>query len=298
MGRFGSVITAMVTPFDADGAIDLGAAEALAAWLVDQGNDGLVLAGTTGESPVLTDEERVELWRAVRGAVDVPIIAGSGTNDTPHTVHMTKAAAEVGCDAVLVVTPYYNRPGQAGIEAHMRAAAGASELPVIVYDIPVRTGRKIAHDTLLRLAEVGNIVGLKDAAGNPGETARVIAEAGDEFEVYSGDDALTLPLLAVGAVGVIGVATHWAGPQHRSMLEAWQRGDAQLARRLNEILLPSYAFETGDAAPNPIPAKAMLRTLGHAVGECRLPMGPAPAGLTDEAEAVYAALQSATPNHA
>ncbi len=291
MGRFGSVITAMATPFDADGELDLDAAQALATWLVANGNDGLVVAGTTGEAPVLTDGERVDLFRAVRQAVDVPVIAGAGTNDTLHSIEMCRAAAEIGVDGVLIVTPYYNRPGQAGIEAHVRAVAGATDLPVVVYDIPVRSGRKISTEVLVRLAtEVPTVVGLKDAAGNPGETARVIAEAPDDFEVYSGDDAMTLPLLAVGAVGVIGVATHWTGPEHAEMLAAFAAGDVAGARAINARLLASFAFETGDDAPNPIPTKAMLRTLGLEVGQCRLPMGDAPPGLEDRARAVWADL--------
>lgn len=291
MGRFGSVMTAMVTPFDGDGALDLDAAQALAAWLVAHGNDGLVVAGTTGEAPVLTDRERVDLFRAVRQAVDVPVIAGAGTNDTLHSIEMSRAAAEIGVDGVLIVTPYYNRPGQAGIEAHIRAVASSTDLPVVIYDIPVRAGRKIATEVLVRLAaEVPTVVGLKDAAGNPGETANVIADAPDDFEVYSGDDAMTLPLLAVGAVGVIGVATHWAGPEHGEMLQAFAAGDVARARAINATLLASYAFETGDDAPNPIPAKAMLRTLGVAVGQCRLPMGDAPAGLEGRARTVWADL--------
>lgn len=294
MARFGRVVTAMVTPFDKNGALDLGGAAALAQWLVANGSDGLVVAGTTGEAPVLTDSERVDLFRAVCEAVPVPVVAGAGTNDTPHSVEMAHAAADAGAAGLLVVTPYYNRPSQSGIEAHIRAVADATDLPVIVYDIPVRTGRKISTEVLVRLAaEVPNVAALKDAAGNPGETARVVAETPDDFEVYSGDDALTLPLLSIGAVGVIGVATHWAGVEHREMIDAFFRGEIEVARDINRRLLPSFAFETGDDAPNPIPTKAMMRVLGHEVGECRLPMGPAPAGLEDRARQVINDLRSA-----
>ena len=178
MSRFGSVITAMVTPFSADGELDHEGAAELARWLVAQGNDALVLSGTTGEAACLTDEEQIALWRTVRSAVDVPLIAGSGTNDTRHAAELTSAAADAGMDAVLIVTPYYNRPSQAGIEAHFRYVCAATELPVIVYDIPVRTGRKIGSDLILRMAnEIPNVVGLKDAAGDPGATARLIADA-------------------------------------------------------------------------------------------------------------------------
>jgi 4-hydroxy-tetrahydrodipicolinate synthase len=293
-GRFGSVATAMVTPFDDDGAVDLDAARDLARYLVANGNDGIVVAGTTGESPVLSDDEKLSLWAAVAEAVTIPVVAGTGTNDTAHSVHLTAEASKLGVAGVLALCPYYNRPSQAGIAAHLRAVAAATDLPVMVYDIPIRTGRKIATDTLLPLArEVPNVLALKDAAGNPAETARVVAEAPGGFEVYSGDDGLTLPLLAIGAVGVVGVATHWCGLDMAEMLDCWAKGDTDGARRVNARLLESWAFETGDEAPNPVPAKAMLRQLGLRVGECRLPMGPAPAGLAERARKVMANLVAA-----
>ncbi|HEX9260705.1 MAG TPA: 4-hydroxy-tetrahydrodipicolinate synthase [Acidimicrobiales bacterium] len=293
-GRFGGVVTAMVTPFDDTGALDLDAAADLARWLQEQGNEGLVVSGTTGESSVLTDDEKLTLWAAVAEAVTIPVIAGTGSNDTGHSVHMTREASGLGVAGILAVCPYYNRPSQAGIEAHIKAIAGATELPVMVYDIPVRTGRKVGTPLLLSLARtVPNVVALKDAAGNPAETARVVAEAPAGFEVYSGDDGLTLPLLAVGAVGVVGVATHWSAPDHVEMLSAWQKGDVDGARRANARLLESFSFETGDDAPNPIPSKAMLRHLGLRVGQCRLPMGPAPAWVEQRAVEVYENLVAA-----
>jgi 4-hydroxy-tetrahydrodipicolinate synthase len=292
MPRFGPVLTAMVTPFDADGRVDLDGAAQLARILVEDGNDGLVLTGTTGEASVLTDDEQVDVWRAVRAAVDVPLVAGSGTNDTRHAAELTARAAAAGMDGVLVVTPYYNRPSQAGIEAHFRRVAAATELPVILYDIPVRTGRRIAPDTLLRLAhEVPNVVGVKDAAGDPAASARLLRDAPAGFELYSGDDALTLPLLAVGAVGVIGVATHWCAREMAEMIAAFERGDVARARELNRVMLESFSFETGDDTPNPIPAKAMMRALGRPAGECRLPLGPAPEGLEAAALDVYRRLR-------
>jgi 4-hydroxy-tetrahydrodipicolinate synthase len=289
MARFGGVVTAMVTPFDAEGRLDLDSARTLARWLVEQGNEGLVIAGTTGEAPVLTDDERLSLFAAVIEAVTVPVVAGTGTNDTAHSVHLTHEAVALGAAGVLAVCPYYNRPSQAGIDAHLRAIADAAgEVAVMVYDIPVRAGRKIASSTVLGLArDLPNVVALKDAAGNPAETARVIAEAPAGFEVYSGDDGLTLPLLAVGAVGVVGVATHWAAPDHRELLDAWSKGDVDTARRVNARLLESFAFETGDDAPNPLPSKAMLRTLGLPVGQARLPMGVAPDWLEPRAREVW-----------
>lgn len=283
----GRVATAMVTPFDERGDLDLDAAVELANWLVENGSDGLVLAGTTGESPTLTESEELVLFRTVRDAVSVPVVAGAGSNSTASAVEQTRRASETGVDAILSVAPYYNRPSQAGLEAHFRAVAAATDLPVILYDIPGRTGRKISTETILRLAhDVPNITGLKDAAGDPAETARVIAEAPSGFEVYSGDDPLTLPLLAVGAVGVVSVASHWVGRQMGEMIDAFEKGDVATARRINAGLISSYDFETGDDAPNPIPTKTLLRVLGLKVGECRPPMGPAPEGLADRARKV------------
>ena len=288
MSRFGSVITAMITPFTADGALDHEGAAELARWLVAQGNDALVLSGTTGEAACLTDEEQIALWHTVRAAVDVPLIAGSGTNDTRHAAELTSAASGAGMDAVLIVTPYYNRPSQAGIEAHFHHVCAATELPVIVYDIPVRTGRKIGTELILRMAnEIPNVVGLKDAAGDPGATARLIAAAPEGFEVYSGDDPLTLPLLAVGAVGVIGVATHWAAPVMTQMISAFKSGDIARAQQLNARMIESYEFETGDLNPNPVPTKAMLRAIGQPAGPCRPPMGFGPEDLEERALAVH-----------
>ncbi|MDH4147850.1 MAG: 4-hydroxy-tetrahydrodipicolinate synthase, partial [Acidimicrobiia bacterium] len=246
MARFGSVVTAMITPFDKSEALDLAGVRTLARWLVDQGNQGLVIAGTTGESPTLTHEEQAELFSAVRDAVTVPIVAGVGSNSTRESLGLIDAAHAAGVDGLLVVTPYYNRPSQAGLDRHFRTLADATDLPIMLYDIPVRTGRKIDTGTLLALAhEVDNIVALKDAAGDPAETASFIAQAPDDFEVYSGDDSLTLPLLAVGAVGVVGVATHWCAPEMGEMIAAYEKGDVQRAREINALLIASYDFETG-----------------------------------------------------
>ena len=292
MARFGRVLTAMVTPFDDDGRLDLDVARTLARYLQDHGNDGIVVAGTTGESPVLTDDERLALFAAVIEAVDVPVIAGTGTNDTAHSVHLTSEAEALGAAGVLAVCPYYNRPSQAGISAHIRAMAAATTLPVMVYDIPVRTGRKISTANLLAMfREVPNIVALKDAAGNPAETSALISSLPDGVEVYSGDDGMTLPLLACGAVGVVGVATHWTGTDHQEMFDLWEKGDVEGARLVNSRMLDSFAFETGDDAPNPIPTKAMMRHLGVAVGQARLPMGDAPAFVDERAPQVLADLQ-------
>ena len=282
----------MVTPFDEEGELDLDVAVELARYLQSHGHDGLVIAGTTGEAPTLDDDERLSLFKAVIDAVTIPVVAGTGTYDTRHSVHLTKQAKALGAAGVLAVCPYYNRPSQAGIEAHMRAIADASDLPVMVYDIPIRTGRKMTSAMLLRLArEVPNIVALKDAAANPGETAAVISSAPAGFEVYSGDDAMTLPLLASGIVGTVGVATHWTGDDHQLMFDLWDKGDVAGARLVNSRMLESFAFETGDDAPNPIPTKAMMRHIGIAVGQARLPMGPAPDFVERRAPEVLANLQ-------
>lgn len=293
MPYFGRILSAMITPFDAAGAVDYDVAQQLARHLVAQGHDGLVVCGTTGEAPTLSDDEKLGMFAAVVEAVDVPIVAGTVGYNTEHSIELTKQAEKVGVHGVLSLCPFYNRPSQAGIEAHFRAIAEATDLPQIIYDIPVRTGRKVDTDVLVRLAhEVPNIVAVKDAAGSPAETARLIAAAPDDFEVYSGDDACTLPLLAVGAVGTIGVATHWTAPDHVEMFDAVEAGDLVRARRVNARMLESFAFETGDLAPNPIPTKAMLRTHGWAVGQCRLPMGVAPDWVEPRAREVWANLEA------
>ncbi len=292
-GRFGAVLTAMVTPFDDAGGLDVDGAVTLARWLVQHGSDGLVLAGTTGESPVLSDDEKVALWETVAAAVTVPIVAGSTSNDTGHSVALTRRAAAAGVAGILAVTPYYSRPPQSGLDGHFRAVAAATSLPVLIYDIPVRTGRKVAHETLVTLArEVPTIVGVKDAAGNPAESARLVAEAPTGFDLYSGDDGLTVPLLAVGGAGVISVAAHWAGEEIAQMVGAFFQGDVDRARALNARLLESWRFQSSDATPNPIPTKAMLRALGLPAGQCRLPVGPAPAGLEDTALEVLGRLRT------
>jgi 4-hydroxy-tetrahydrodipicolinate synthase len=294
MPRFGRILSAMVTPFDAAGAVDYDVAQQLAKHLVAEGHDGLVVCGTTGESPTLTDDEKLGMFAAVVEAVDVPVIAGTVGYNTAHSIDLSQQAAKVGVHGILSLCPFYSRPSQAGIEAHFRAIADACDLPQIIYDIPVRTGRKVTSEVLVRLAhEVPNIVAVKDAAGIPAESARVIAATPDDFEYYSGDDGLTLPLLAVGAVGTIGVATHWTGPDHVEMFDAWERGDTDAATAANARMLESFAFETGDLAPNPIPTKTMLRTHGWNVGQCRLPVGDAPDGLDDLAREVWANLEAA-----
>jgi 4-hydroxy-tetrahydrodipicolinate synthase len=290
-GRFGAVITAMVTPFDENGGLDVDGAVTLARWLTSHGSDGLVVAGTTGEGPVLSDAELGQLWQAVTEAVTVPVLAGTGSNDTRHTIECTKLAQAAGVAGALVVTPYYSRPSQTGLSAHFRAVAACTKLPVVLYDIPVRAGRRIARDTMVGLArEVPNIVGVKDATADPAGSARLMAEAPEGFELYSGDDALTLALLALGAVGAVSVASHWAGEEIAEMVAAWFKGDADGARAWNARLLESYDFESSETYPNPLPAKAACRVLGLASGQCRLPLGAAPTDLDDRARTVISNL--------
>jgi 4-hydroxy-tetrahydrodipicolinate synthase len=281
----------MVTPFDGEGALDIDGAVTLARWLASHGSDGLVVAGTTGEGPVLSDAELGQLWRAVREAVTIPVIAGTGSNDTRHTIECTKLAQDCGVAAALVVTPYYSRPSQAGIAAHFRAVAASTELPLVLYDIPIRTGRRIDRATMVGLArDVKNIVGVKDSSGDPAGSARLMAEAPDGFELYCGDDALTLALLSLGASGGVSVASHWAGEETAAMVAAWFKGDTEGALASNTRLLESYDFESSEAFPNPLPAKAACRVLGLPVGQCRLPLGPAPLELEERARIVIANL--------
>ncbi len=296
--HWGKVMSAMVTPFDVNGALDLDAAQGLARWLAARGNDGLVVAATTGEASTLSDSERCDLLRAVSEAVTIPVLAGTGSNDTAHSVALTRQAASLGAAGVLVVSPYYNRPPQAGIEAHFRAVAAATPLPVMLYDVPVRTGRRISHEVLVRLLrEVPNIVALKDATGDAPASAALLADVGT-FDLYSGDDGNTLPLLAVGAVGVVGTTTHWTGLEFQAMIAAFERGDVQLARVINARLLPSLRFVNSDTSVYAMSVKAMMRALGQAVGECRLPLPPAPAGTEEQALQVWAELTTAASTQA
>ncbi len=291
IATFGRVLTAMVTPFAADGSIDLDGAVKLAKYLTTEGgNDGLIINGTTGESPTLTQDEQIAVIEAVVEAVDAPVVAGAGSNDTRIAVSNAERSVAVGAVGLLHVAPYYNRPSQAGLNDHFRACAAATDMPVLIYDIPGRTGRKVATETLLDLLEVENIIGIKDAAGDPGETARLLSLAPPDTEIYSGDDGLTLPLLSVGAVGTIGVATHWVGNETAAMMKAFFDGDIEQAIELNRLMMPSYAFETGDEAPNPIPTKAMMRVMGLPGGPTRPPMGPEPEWVEIEAKGVLAGL--------
>jgi 4-hydroxy-tetrahydrodipicolinate synthase len=271
---FGRLLTAMVTPFAPDGSVDLDAAAALATTLVDShAHDGIVVNGTGGEAPTTSDREKADLVRAVVDAVGdrAHVVAGVGTNDTAHTLELAAAAEKAGADGLLAVTPYYSKPPQAGLLAHFRALADATGLPVTLYDIPHRAGTAIASETLLRLAEHPRIVAVKDAKSDLVASSAVMAAS--DLAYYSGDDALTLPLLSVGAVGVIGTSTHFCGPQARALVDAALAGDPAEALRLHRQLLPIFVgiFATQGA----ILVKAGLELQGRGVGGVRLPLVPA-----------------------
>ncbi len=261
----------MVTPFDRNRSLDLAAAADLAEYLVtEQRNDALVINGTTGEAPTTSDAEKADLVRAVVDAVDgrALVVAGVGTFDTTHTIQLADQAAKAGADALLVVTPYYSKPPQAGLLAHFRAVADASELPVVLYDIPGRTGTPIQPETMLALAAHERIVAVKDAKGDLTASGRVMAET--DLAYYSGDDAITLPLLSIGGVGVIGTSTHFSGAGTKAMIDAYESGDIAEARRRHRALLPIYTgiFRTQGT----ILVKAGLALRGRPVGPVRPPL--------------------------
>lgn len=272
---FGRVLTAMVTPFDTSGAVDLAAAARLAEHLVDSGHDGLVLSGTTGESPTVTDAEQDALLRAVVEAVGdrATLVAGVGTFDTAHSIHLATAAAAAGADGLLAVTPYYSKPPQAGIAAHFEAIADATELPVMLYDIPGRTGVKIAAETLARAAEHERIVAVKEASGDLYAGSWLLRST--DLAIYSGDDALNLAWLALGAVGVVSVVGHLAGQRYADMIAALDAGDLGLARKVDRSILPAVeAIMT--RTQGAIMVKAALELQGHLTNRhVRLPLIPA-----------------------
>jgi len=266
----GSVITAMVTPFRADGAVDFERFRELATYLVENGSDGLVVCGTTGESPTLSDKEKLLLFAAAREAIGdrATVIAGTGTYDTAHSVHLTQQAAKLGVDGVLVVTPYYNKPPQRAIVKHFEAIAAASDLPIIAYNIPGRVVVNIEPMTISRLAEIDTIVAVKQAHDDLDE-ARFIADQ-TRLDLYSGDDPLTLSFLGLGAVGVVSVTAHIWGNQIAEMIRLHGEGDDEGARALDTEMAPSY--DLLKVQVNPIPIKAALNLMGHGVGGHRLPM--------------------------
>ncbi len=293
--RFGRVITAMVTPFSPDGSLNEKGARALAAHLVDNGSDGLVVCGTTGESPTLTHDEKLRLFENVIEEVGdrATIIAGTGSYDTRETIELTKEAGSLGADACLIVTPYYSKPPQNALLAHFRAVADASSVPLMLYDIPGRTARRIEAPTLFELAAHERIVAVKDAVGDAGETARVrsgLDAAGhSNFEIYSGDDPLLLPHLGAGAVGIVSVCSHLIGPRIKEICDAFFAGDVDKAKSVYLENLPFMNVIMGLTA-SPIPVKTAVTMLGLDVGDLRLPLV---AATEDERVAIRAALEDA-----
>jgi 4-hydroxy-tetrahydrodipicolinate synthase len=266
----GEVLTAIVTPFDADGAVDYDRFRELAQHLVDHGSDGLVVAGTTGESPTLTDDERLELFRV---AVDTlggraTIVAGTGTYSTAHSVHLTHEAHALGVDGFLVVTPYYNKPPARGIVEHFKAIAAVSDRPIVVYNIPGRVVINIEPETIAELAEIPTVRAVKQANDDLEQAQRILAET--DLDLYAGDDNLIYPFLELGGVGGVCVHTHVVGPQVKQMIQAFRDGDADAAKRIDKELAPSY--ELLKVQTNPIAIKAALNLLGHQVGGLRLPL--------------------------
>ena len=289
---FGRVLTAMVTPFGADGALDLPLAERLADHLVRHGSDGLVVCGTTGESPTLSWDEQHALFSAVKGAVGsrAVVMAGSSSNCTAEAVEATREAATLGADGALVVVPYYNRPPQEGLQAHFRAVAEAApELPIMLYNIPSRTGCHLAPETVERLLAHPNVVAFKAASGTTEEVQQLRALCGDHLAVYSGDDSLTLPMLSVGAVGVVSVASHLVGERIQAMVQAFLSGQNREALALHDQLLP--LFKALFCTTNPIPVKAALELSGWPVGAPRLPLPSADSHVRERLSSILAALR-------
>lgn len=289
---FGRLLTAMVTPFGGDGRVDLALAGRLARYLVDEGSDGLVVSGTTGESPTLSWQEQHQLFEAVRQAVGpgVKILAGTGSNSTAEAVEATSQAAIAGADGALVVVPYYNKPPQEGLEAHFRAIAQAApELPLMLYNIPGRTGCALAPATVARLMESPNVVSFKAASGTTDEVTQLRLLCGSRLAVYSGDDGLLLPMLSVGAVGVVSVASHLVGRRLKAMIDAYLSGQVAVALGYHEQLQP--LFKALFATTNPIPVKAALELSGWPVGPPRLPLLPLDSTMRDSISKILNALR-------
>ncbi|MBW4622930.1 MAG: 4-hydroxy-tetrahydrodipicolinate synthase [Cyanosarcina radialis HA8281-LM2] len=284
---FGRVITAMVTPFGADGSVNYEVAEKLAAHLVDNGTDAIVVCGTTGESPTLTWDEEYQLFQVVQKAVSgkAKILAGTGSNSTKEAIAATEKAAKLGLDGSLQVVPYYNKPPQEGLYQHFQAIAQACpQLPIMLYNIPGRTGQDLLPETVARLAEIPNIVAIKEASGNLDRVTQIRCWTPNDFAIYSGDDSLTLPILSVGGRGIVSVASHIVGSQIQQMVRAFESGKIQVATQIHLQLFP--LFKAIFYTTNPIPIKAALRLQGWQVGSTRLPLGDMPEELNKKLEAV------------
>lgn len=271
---FGRVSTAMVTPFDSKGNIDLQKTTKLVNYLIKNGTDSLVLSGTTGESPTLSSEEKIALLRHVSKIVEkrVPIIMGTGSNNTYASIELTKKAEQNGADAIMLVAPYYSRTNQEGLYQHFKAIAASTTLPVMIYNIPGRASVNIEPETIIRLSKIANILAVKEASGDLNAMTEIIAGTDDDFALYSGDDALTLPVLAIGGVGVVSVASHVAGNELQKIVEAFISGNLKEAARLHQELLP--LIKGLFAAPSPAPVKTALQLYGIDVGSVRLPIVP------------------------
>lgn len=292
MSDFGRVVTAMVTPFREDGAVNYEVAEKLASELASQGTDALVVCGTTGESPTLTWQEEYELFQVVQKAVagKAKVIAGTGSNSTQEAIAATQKADKLQLDGSLQVVPYYNKPPQEGLYRHFEAIAKATpDLPLILYNIPGRTGQNLQPETVARLAEIPNIVAIKEASGNLDQVSQIRRLIPSNFAIYSGDDSLTLPLLAVGGQGAISVASHLVGPQLQQMIQAFAAGQVQTATKIHLQLLP--LFKALFVTTNPIPLKAALKLQGWEVGSPRLPLCDPEADVFDTLKAVLADLK-------
>ncbi|MGG2089143.1 4-hydroxy-tetrahydrodipicolinate synthase [Priestia aryabhattai] len=272
--NFGQVLTAMVTPLDQNGEIDFNATKTLVEHLITNGTDGLVVAGTTGESPTLTTEEKIELFKCVveAAAGRVHVIAGTGSNNTQASISLTKLAEETGVDGIMLVAPYYNKPSQEGLYQHFKTIAESTSLPVMLYNIPGRSIVNISVETIVRLSEVPNVVSIKEASGDLDAMAEIISKTPSDFTLYSGDDGLTIPVLAIGGTGVISVASHIIGNDMQEMINAFKNGDVQKAAATHRNLLP--IMRALFIAPSPSPVKAALNLNGIQVGGVRLPMVP------------------------
>jgi 4-hydroxy-tetrahydrodipicolinate synthase len=272
MNTFGRVITAMVTPFDTEGKVDYQQARKLARYLVENGSDGLVVSGTTGESPTLSFDEKVNLFRIIKEEVgtEVAVIAGTGSNDTGASIKLTQAAEQVGVNGIMLVVPYYNKPSQDGLYRHFAAIAATTSLPIVLYNVPGRTGVNMLPSTVARLAEIPNIVAIKDASGSTDQATEMLRILPREFMLYCGDDSLTLPYLAIGATGIISVVSHVVGNELQSMVSCFQTGDYRQAAEIHRSLFP--VFKGMFMTSNPVPIKTALNMLGLQVGLVRLPL--------------------------
>ncbi|PGZ96856.1 4-hydroxy-tetrahydrodipicolinate synthase [Bacillus pseudomycoides] len=271
---FGTIATAMVTPFDKNGNIDFVKTTKLVNYLIDNGTTAIVVGGTTGESPTLTSEEKVALYRHVVAVVDkrVPVIAGTGSNNTHASIELTQKAEEVGVDAIMLVAPYYNKPSQEGMYQHFKTIAESTKLPVMLYNVPGRSIVQISVDTVVRLSQIPNIVAIKDAGGDVLTMTEIIEKTDDNFAVYSGDDGLTLPAMAIGAKGIVSVASHVIGNEMQDMIVAFQTGDMKTAQTLHQLLV--RVTNALFMAPSPTPVKTALQIAGLDVGSVRLPLLP------------------------